>query len=138
MGPDYYAILGVTPEADAAQIAHAFRALARTLHPDAVPDAAGPPEPERLAQVLAAWHVLHDPAKRAAYDRTRTRYRPKTADPPEPEPDPDPEPDRERPGREPLTSGDAVLIVGPTRVHDSSPPRPGRVIRAGPPVRLDD
>lgn len=129
MAPDFYAILGVTPEADAAQITRAFRTLARALHPDAAPDTASA-EPERLAQVIAAWHVLHDPAKRAAYDRTRTPATPKTAEAPAPE--------REHPGREPRRDGDAGLTAGPTRIHDDSQPQPSPAIRAGPTVRLSD
>lgn len=135
MGPDFYAILGVTPEADAAQITHAFRALVRTLHPDAAPGAAGPPEPERLAQVLAAWQVLHDPAKRDAYDRTRTPATPKSTGSTDPERD---HPDREQPGRVPRTGGDGLLVAGPTRVHDRSSPQPAPAIRVGPPIRLSD
>ena len=34
MVQDFYAILGVAPDADAGQITRAFRRLARALHPD--------------------------------------------------------------------------------------------------------
>lgn len=109
MVPDLYAILGVTPQADAAQIKAAFRQLARTLHPDS---ATAPAAPERLAQVLDAWNVLHDPAKRAAYDRTRTRSA--------------------------STTARAGLVAGPTvtRTRTGTAAPLGPHIRVGPPVRL--
>ena len=128
MDPDFYAILGVAADADADQIKAAFRALARTLHPDA---AAAEREsgPERLTQVVAAWRVLHDPAKRAAYDRTRAHAVPDTADWPGPAP-------------HSLDSGhdhsQAPLIAGPTVIHARTPLPSGPHVRVGPTIRLHD
>ena len=70
--PDLYAILGVPPSATQAQISHAYRALLRRHHPDtrATSDESDTPGSDTtLQQVIAAYTVLHDPARRAAYDR---------------------------------------------------------------------
>jgi len=65
---DYYAILGVPPNAGADQIRTAYRKLARAWHPDVnkAADAAG-----RFSEINEANEVLGDPAKRAQYDRVR-------------------------------------------------------------------
>src|SRR4051794_27018304 len=69
---DPYTVLGVTPAATPADIAHAFRAKLRALHPDSrhadssttlVGDA-------QLQQLLAAYQLLRDPEHRAEYDHT--------------------------------------------------------------------
>lgn len=66
---DYYAVLGVSPEAAAKEITRAYRKLARELHPDQNPgDSAAE---ERFKQVAAAYDVLGDEAKRAEYDEVR-------------------------------------------------------------------
>jgi curved DNA-binding protein CbpA len=57
--PDFYAILGVAPDASPAQIAHAYRWLIRACHPD--------PDPAVLTAAAAAYAILRDPARRAAY-----------------------------------------------------------------------
>lgn len=67
--PDYYDILGVKPAASQQEIARAYRALMRTHHPDL--DAGGDFRVE-LLQIMQAFAVLRDPARRAAYDRSRT------------------------------------------------------------------
>jgi curved DNA-binding protein len=63
---DYYKILGVERSASEADIKKAYRKLARKHHPDVskAPDAQA-----RMQEVNEAYEVLHDPAKRAAYDR---------------------------------------------------------------------
>lgn len=66
MAQDLYDALGVGPDADADAIKKAYRRLARELHPDVNPD---PEAQERFKQVSAAYEVLSDPQKRAAYDR---------------------------------------------------------------------
>jgi len=69
---DPYAVLGVPPSATQAEISHAFRALLRRHHPDARATEDKPPSAvcdTTLEQVLAAYTVLRDPARRADYDR---------------------------------------------------------------------
>lgn len=63
---DYYAILGVSRDADAETIKLAFRRIARKTHPDQNPD---PAAAERFKAAAEAYEVLGDPAKRASYDR---------------------------------------------------------------------
>jgi molecular chaperone DnaJ len=63
---DLYDLLGVARDADADAIKKAYRRLARQLHPDVNPD---PDAQEQFKQVSAAYEVLSDPQKRAAYDR---------------------------------------------------------------------
>jgi molecular chaperone DnaJ len=66
---DYYAVLGVPKNASAAEIRKAYRKLAQRYHPDAKP---GDREAEeRFKEVSAAYDVLGDTNKRAAYDRVR-------------------------------------------------------------------
>ena len=70
---DWYAQLDVRPDASSAEIAAAYRRLARTLHPDSAdPDAV---DVERLQRVIAAHQVLSNPASRRAYD-DRQDWRP--------------------------------------------------------------
>ena len=66
---DYYQVLGVPKNASAAEIKKAYRKLARQHHPDAN-TGSGPAE-ERFKEVSAAYDVLGDAEKRAAYDRVR-------------------------------------------------------------------
>jgi curved DNA-binding protein CbpA len=112
--PDLYAILGVPPSATQAEISHAYRALLRRHHPDtrAPNDESQSAVSDRtLQQILAAYTVLHDPGRRAHYDReTRPRIHPA----------------RRRP-QQPLNQHDAhgqpPIIAGPVRWH-RAPDRP--------------
>ncbi len=69
---DYYKVLGVSQNADAAAIKKAFRSLARKHHPDANPD--DPTAEDRFKEINEAHEVLKDPEKRAKYDQIRQSY----------------------------------------------------------------
>lgn len=81
--PDLYAVLGLTPQATQDQIGHAYRALLRRHHPDTRPrgdESQDALSDAALQQVLAAYAVLGDPARRAGYDRqSGVRSRPRVA-----------------------------------------------------------
>jgi curved DNA-binding protein CbpA len=61
-----YELLEVDERADPGEIAHAFRRLAKRWHPDlnSTHEAT-----ERMQHISAAYEVLRDPDRRAAYDR---------------------------------------------------------------------
>ncbi len=61
--PDYFALLGVTSDADGEQLRTAFRKLARQYHPDAE----GGGDPESFRRVRKAYEVLSDPRTRREY-----------------------------------------------------------------------
>jgi curved DNA-binding protein CbpA len=69
MNPDPYRVLGVPPTATQAEITHAYRTHLRAHHPDTRPAQSAHTADEHLRQVLAAYALLRDPARRAAYDR---------------------------------------------------------------------
>jgi hypothetical protein len=62
---NHYQTLGVSPAADPAAIRAAYRALMRRYHPDANSD---PDAQARAREITAAFSVLGNPARRAAYD----------------------------------------------------------------------
>ena len=69
----YYAALHVTPDATAAEIQHAFRALMRLRHPDVEAAAsagagAGNNDGDEARRILESFAVLRDPRSRAEYD----------------------------------------------------------------------
>lgn len=66
---DYYAVLGVSEDADQKQITKAYRKLARQLHPDANPGDSS--AEERFKDVSSAYEVVGDPDKRKQYDEVR-------------------------------------------------------------------
>jgi len=65
---DFYAVLGVPHDADAAAVKKAYRKKARTLHPDANP---GDASSEKFKEVGEAYAVLSDPEQRRQYDGVR-------------------------------------------------------------------
>jgi curved DNA-binding protein CbpA len=87
---DLYAVLHVDPDASQTQIGRAYRHLVRAHHPDIHPD----PDPAALAAAVAAYAILRDPARRAAYDQTR---RPSRHQQPTPAAPVSPAPHRRRP-----------------------------------------
>ena len=64
---DLYELLGIEREASEAEVRRAYQKRARVLHPHLNP---GDPEAaQRFSEVAAAFGVLSDPSRRAAYDR---------------------------------------------------------------------
>ena len=63
---DYYTLLGVPPDATAAQIKSAYRKLAKQYHPDIndSSDAA-----EKFREITEAYDTLTDPGRRRRYDQ---------------------------------------------------------------------
>src|SRR5918996_833982 len=66
---DFYAVLGVSKDASAADIKKAYRKLAQQHHPDA--NKGDKAAEERFKEVGRAYSVLSDPKKRAEYDEAR-------------------------------------------------------------------
>ncbi len=73
-----YDLLGVPPEAGAAEITSAYRRLLRRHHPDSrdvsqadrpVDDGLGTDAAAALRMIIEAYEVLRDPRSRADYDR---------------------------------------------------------------------
>lgn len=67
MSKDYYKILGVEKNADAAEIKKAYRKLAIKYHPDQNKD--NPEADKKFKELNEAYDILKDDQKRAAYDR---------------------------------------------------------------------
>lgn len=63
--PPYYVLLEVSPDADAASVQAAFRRQVLRFHPDVNPD---PGAAARMRDINAAYAILSDPIRRAAYD----------------------------------------------------------------------
>jgi molecular chaperone DnaJ len=61
---DYYEVLGVAPDAKAADIKRAYRRLARRYHPDI----SGDERSTSFREVARAFEVLGDPERRRTYD----------------------------------------------------------------------
>jgi len=69
---DYYEVLGVSRDIEAAELKKKYRQLARKYHPD-VSKAAD--AEEKFAQINEAYDVLKDPDKRAAYDQLGANWK---------------------------------------------------------------
>lgn len=62
--PDHYEVLQLSPRADQTTIQRVFRHLAKRYHPDNQESG----DADRFKQVMDAFEVLSDPARRAKYD----------------------------------------------------------------------
>jgi len=69
---DFYKVLGVDKDADAATIKKAYRKLARANHPDSKPG--DKPAEERFKQIAEAYDVVGDAEKRKEYDQMRSMF----------------------------------------------------------------
>ena len=69
---DYYATLGVAPDADEQAIKQAYRKLARQHHPDVNPG--DKQAEERFKEINEAYQALSDPERRRKYDELRQQY----------------------------------------------------------------
>ncbi len=69
---DFYKVLGVSSDADDAEIKRVAKKLLAENHPDRNPD--NPQAEERYKEVGEARDVLTDPAKRKEYDETRRLF----------------------------------------------------------------
>ena len=65
---DPYKVLQVDAEAEDEVIQAAYRRLAQKYHPDRSP---GPDAVDRMVAINAAWALVGDPGRRAAFDRER-------------------------------------------------------------------
>jgi DnaJ-class molecular chaperone len=74
LGDDYYRVLGLAKDASATDIKKAFRAAAKTCHPDVVGD--DPEKIEQFKKIKEAYDVLSDPDQRVRYDRRGERRGP--------------------------------------------------------------
>ena len=107
---DPYQVLGLGRDATGAEVARAYRRLARAVHPDSRP---GDPAAAGQFRALSdAYGLLSDQARRAAYDR---QHAPRPARRPH------------RPGPAGGPASGAALWAGPVHVQPPAPPG-----RAGP------
>lgn len=138
----HYERLGVRPDATAAEIREAYRALARQHHPDR-----GPVDTGAMAAINEAYRVLGDPARRAVYDAALRgtgsaaavstggdRIRVPTSAPPQPLPEP----------RIPwklmigmFLLGATVVLVGAALYEPSEPAPPDNLLEPGSCVTIE-
>src|SRR5579884_4047098 len=67
---DHYRTLNIQPDATQEEIQKSYRALARRYHPDLNPQ---PSAARAMAAINAAYEVLSEPLKRAAYDKVHKK-----------------------------------------------------------------
>lgn len=65
---DYYAVLGVAPDADDKAVKVAYKKLARKYHPDVSKE---PQAEEKFKDIGEAYEVIHNKEERAKYDELR-------------------------------------------------------------------
>jgi molecular chaperone DnaJ len=70
MAKNYYIVLGVDRGADSCQIKHAYRRIAKQLHPDRFSPLA---DAERFMEAKEAYYTLADAERRRRYDDELTR-----------------------------------------------------------------
>ncbi|HIE21734.1 MAG TPA: hypothetical protein EYP73_03940, partial [Acidimicrobiia bacterium] len=66
---DFYAVLGVSQDADADEIKKAYRKLAQKYHPDA--NSGDRAAEEKFKEISEAYATLSDPEQRKEYDQVR-------------------------------------------------------------------
>ena len=68
---DYYAVLGINPNASTTNIKAAFKKLALQYHPDVYK---GEDAQERMRLLLEAYQILNDPSERRTFDMRRSEH----------------------------------------------------------------
>lgn len=109
-GLDYYAELGVRPDATSSEIAATYRALVKALHPDARPT--DPAAADRIKRVTVAYRVLADDDRRRDYDERRLRDTQPIATKTQGSQAPPPEPPSRRGAHWALAGGVVCLVLG--------------------------
>ena len=67
---DWYAVLGILPDAEEVVVRAAYRALAQRYHPDRCTDQPAD-STRRMAEINMAFAVIGNSASRAKYDKVR-------------------------------------------------------------------
>ncbi|HXE76306.1 MAG TPA: J domain-containing protein [Candidatus Xenobia bacterium] len=109
---DYYAILGLSPDASLDAIKRAYRLRAREAHPDRFSHKGDTAEDEAtamMAELNEAYAVLSDPEQKQEYDLQLRAYRAGEPPPPRPSTTPPPPPEAApAPRRERAVAGEEV------------------------------